>query len=402
MRLTCLVLLSLPASAFADHWPGWRGPAGQGVANDKGYVTTWSQTENIKWKIPLPGAGVSTPIVWGNHVFLTSSHGRLNDRLTVYAFDRRDGKQLWHTRLFGSSPTDLYAPGGMAVPTPCTDGKLLYVLFGTGDLAALDFQGNPVWIRSLAEEYGPFRNRWGMGASPILVKGKLIVQVDHWSQSYLLAVEPRTGKNLWKTDRTAAVNWSTPAAVQTKDGTQIVAIGTHHVRGYDAGTGAEMWWAEGTHQQCIPSPVSRKDLVIACSGTNTLAIKLDGATGDLTKSNVAWTNKKAGAFIPSPVLADKYLYVPLDKGFTLCLDAETGEQLWRERLGDSFHASPIVAEGRVYFFSKSGLVNVVKAGAKFEELSRNDLGEEIIAGPAFSAGDIFLRTGKHLYCIGRK
>jgi outer membrane protein assembly factor BamB len=401
MRTLILSMFFFPATVQAEPWAGWRGPGNHGISKDKGFPIAWSKTENVKWKTEVRGAGVSVPVVWGDRVFLTASEGRLNDQLHVYAFARKDGNRLWDTRLFGSAPTDLYPPGGMAVPTPATDGKLLFVLFGTGDLAALDFDGKPVWIRSLAEEYGPFRNRWGMGASPILVGDTLIVQVDHWSQSYLLAVDSNTGKNRWKTDRTAAVNWSTPLAVDTRDGKQIVTIGTHYVRGYDLNNGAEMWSVEGTHQQCIPSPVVMGDLVLACSGVNTMAIKLDGSTGDITKSNVVWKNTKAAAFLPSPLLYGEHLYLPLDKGFALCLDAKTGQQLWRERLGDAFHASPVGAEGRVYFFSKSGIVNVVKAGPKFEELSRNDMGEEVVAGPAFSDGEIFIRGAKHLFCIGK-
>ena len=314
ITLVVAVVLTFVHSARADNWPGWRGPNNQGISAEKDLPLSWSKTKNVRWKVPVPGAGVSAPVVWGRHVFLTASDGRLNDRLHVYAFDADTGKQLWHTRLFGSAPTDLYPPGGMAVPTPATDGKAVYVLFGTGELAALDFDGRPLWIRSLAEEYGPFRNRWGMGTSPILVDGWLIVQVDHWSQSYLLSVDPATGANRWKADRPTAVNWSSPLAVRANGRTELVTIGTHFVRSHDAATGKELWRVEGTHQQCIPSPVAMDDLVFACSGENTMAIKLPGADGDVTKSHVAWKNKKAGAFVPSPLLYEGHLYIQADKG----------------------------------------------------------------------------------------
>lgn len=386
----------------ADPWPGWRGPGNHGISAEKDFPITWSATKNVRWKVEIPGAGVSNPVVWGDHVFLTASDGRLNDRLHVLCFHRKDGKRLWHTKLFGTAPTDLYPAGGMAVPTPATDGKLLYVLFGTGDLAAFDFQGQPVWIRSLAEEYGPFRNRWGMGNSPILVGDSLIVVVDHWSQSYLLAVDPATGKNRWKTDRPTAVNWSTPLAVQHDGKTQIVTIGTYHVRSYDAETGKELWTVEGTHQQCIPSPVVLDGWLYACSGDNTMAIRLDGAKGDVTKTHVEWKNKKANAFVPSPLQYEGQIYIPGDKGFTLCLDAKTGKQLWKERMGDAFHASPVGAAGRVYFASKDGVVRVVQAGSTYQELAVNSMGETIVASPAFSNGQIFIRGDKHLFCIGEE
>src|SRR5262249_40402000 len=182
---------------FAADWPGWRGPGGDGVTAEKHLPVAWSATANVRWKARLHGAGVSSPVVWGDRVFLTASDGRRDDRLHVTCYHRADGRLLWHTRLFGSAPTDQFPPGGMAVPTPAADGPRLFTLFGTGDLVCLDFDGRPVWVRSLAEEYGPFRNRWGMGSSPVLVGDLLVVQVDHWSQSYLLGVDARTGANRW-------------------------------------------------------------------------------------------------------------------------------------------------------------------------------------------------------------
>jgi len=397
--LLSLLGLTIAGPVRGDNWPAWRGPTNQGVSAEKKLPVEWSATKNVRWKVPVPGAGVSAPVVWDDRVFLTASDGRLNDRLHVFCWRRGDGKLLWHAKLFGSAPTDLFVPGGMAVPTPATDGERLYVLFGTGELAALDFDGRPVWIRSLAQEYGPFRNRWGMGASPILADGMLIVQVDHWSQSYLLAVDPKTGANRWKTNRTASVNWTSPLAVKVGGETQLVAIGTNHVRGYDARNGEELWSVAGTHFQCIPSPVVHRDLLLACSGENTMAIKLDGATGDLTNSHVAWKNKKAGAFLPSPVLYEGLAYVPLDKGFVLCLDAVTGKQHWKERLGDQYYASPVAGAGMIYFPAKEGVVRVLKAGTAFELSAENDLGEGLVASPALSNGQIFLRGEKHLFCV---
>lgn len=399
--LPLALLCFLPPPASAENWPGWRGPGNRGVSSETGLPVRWSATENVRWKTPLKMAGVSQPVVWGERVFLTASDGRLNDRLHVLCYHRDDGRLLWHARLFGSAPTDLYPPGGMAVPTPAADGKHLVALFGTGDLACLDFDGKPVWVRSLAEEYGPFRNRWGMAASPILVDGAAVVQVDHWSQSYLLAVEAATGANRWKTDRDAAVNWTSPLAVRAGERTQIVTAGTHQVVAYDADSGSELWRVGGLGQQCIPSPVVFEDLVIAASGDNTLAVRPGGKTGTLDKRGLAWNNKKAVAFVPSPLVYGKEVYLPTDKGFGLCLDARTGKQRWRERLGEQYHASPVAGDGKVYFASKEGVVRVVRAGPTFELLAENDLGEGIVASPAISAGRLFLRGDKHLFCIGK-
>jgi outer membrane protein assembly factor BamB len=400
-RILALLLL-VPTIVWADNWPGWRGPAHSGLTIETRLPVQWSRTENVRWKIPLTGAGASSPVVWGDHIFLTTSEGRLNDQLHVYCYHRQDGRRLWHTRLFGSAPTDLYPAGGMAVPTPVTDGKQLYLLFGTGDLVCLDFEGRPVWIRSLAEEYGPFRNRWGMGTSPILVDGLLVVQVDHWSQSYLLAVDPKTGANRWKTNRDAAVNWSSPLAVKVKERTQIIAHGTHRAIGYDAATGAELWSVGGMHLQCIPSPVAEAGLVFSASGDGVLAIRLDGGTGDLTKSHVVWKHTKLMPFVPSPIAYRGYLYVVGDKGVVACLDGATGNQVWKERLGDQYHASPLAGDGKIYFTSKEGVVRVVQAGPQFKLLAENDLGQTIVASPAVSNGAIFLRGEKHLFCVGSK
>jgi outer membrane protein assembly factor BamB len=352
--------------------------------------------------VPLKGAGVSSPVVWGEHIVLTTSEGRLNDRLHVYCYHRRDGRLLWHTRLFGSSPTDLYAPGGMAVPTPATDGKGVYVLFGTGDLACLDLDGKPRWIRCLAEEYGPFRNRWGMGASPVLVGDLLVVQVDHYSQSYLLGIDAKTGANRWKTDRDTAVNWTTPLPVKVKDAVQLVLAGTYQVRGYDAQSGAELWRVRGPDEQCVASPVAEGGRVFVSSKVGTLAVRLDGRTGGLTGSHILWKNKRAGPFVPSPLAYRGYLYVAGDRGIVTCLEAATGKQVWKERLGEQYHASVVAGDGKVYFASKEGVVRVVQAGPEFKLLAENDMGEGIIASLAVSDGEIFIRGEKHLFCVGKR
>ncbi len=402
MIRTILILLILAPAALAGNWPGFRGPTGDGLSGEQRLPTHWSKTANVRWKVPVQGVGVSTPVVWGERVVLTASEGRLNDRLHVYCHHRRDGRLLWHTRLFGSAPTDLYAQGGMAVPTPATDGQRLFVLFGTGDLACLDLDGKPLWIRSLAEEYGPFRNRWGMGSSPILLGDLLVVQVDHYSQSYLLGIDAKTGANRWKTERETAVNWTSPLPVKVKDTLQLVLVGTEQVRAYDARNGAELWRVRGPDEQCVASPVAEGGRVFVASKEGTFAIRLDGSTGDLTASHIAWKNKRDKPFVPSPLVYRGYLYITGDRGFGTCLDAATGKQVWKERLGEQYHASPVAGDGKVYFASKEGVVRVVQAGAEFKLLATNDMGEEIIASPAISEGDIFLRGTKHLFCIGAK
>jgi outer membrane protein assembly factor BamB len=399
-------LVSLVVHSPAADWPAWRGPLGTGVTPEKNLPVKWSATENVRWKVPLHGAGVSVPVVSSDRVFLTGSDGRLSDQLHIWCHDRADGKELWHVRLFGSAqPEGQFAPGGMAVPTPATDGKHLYVLFGTGDLVCLDFAGKPVWIRSLAEEYGPFRNRWGMGASPLLVNGLVVVLVDHFGQSYLLAVDARTGVNRWKTPREATVNWTSPVAAVVQGKTQIITAGTHRLHGYDAETGAELWTVRGLQEQCIPTPVVMNNLVYAVSGYkgDNLAIRLDGARGDLTKTHIVWKRSRGTPNIPTGVAYNGlYFMVEDNTGLGTCLDALTGEVHWTERIGGSYHASLVAGDGKVYFTNMAGTVTVVEASPKFHVLAKNNLDERIIATPAFSNGQIFIRGEKHLFCIGER
>lgn len=407
MKRTLVVLVGaccwmLP-TAFAADWPGWRGPGATGISPEQHLPTKWSATQNVRWKVPMSGAGVSTPIVSGQRIFLTASDGRLSERLHVWCLDRADGKTLWHTQLFGSAqPEGQFPPGGMAVPTPTTDGKLIYALFGTGDLVCLDLDGKPVWIRSLAQEYGPFRNRWGMAASPILVGDLLVVLVDHWGQSYLLGVEAASGATRWKTNRDASVNWSTPYPATVNGKTQLIVTGTYQVKGYDAADGAELWKADGMQMQCIPSAVGQNDVVYAVSGRkgNTLAIRLDGSRGDVSnKSTVVWRYKRGAPFVPSPIVYNGQYYMVDDEGFGTCLDAATGAEVWRERIGGRFQASPVAGDGKVYLTNLEGAITVLKAGPKFEVLAKNQLGEVINASPAISNGQLFIRGEKHLFCI---
>jgi outer membrane protein assembly factor BamB len=404
--LTLLSLLLLSAAASADDWPGWRGPNHNGLSSEKGLPVRWSATENVRWKAKLPGAGVSAPIVCGERIFVTASDGRLNDRLHLLCFQRDDGKELWHARFFGSAVSEgQFAPGGMAVPTPASDGQRVFALFGTGDLVCVDNDGRPVWMRSLAQEYGPFRNRWGMAASPILIGDLLVVQVDHSSQSYLLGIDAATGANRWRTLRDASVNWSSPLPVKVGKTTQIITAGTYALRSYAADSGAELWSVQGMHMQCIPTPVATGDRLFAVSGRgfSTLAIRLDDGRGDLTKTHVAWKIRSAGANIPSPLVLDGLCYYVEDNGLGNCLKADNGERIWRERLGGrKYSASPVAADGKIYFTSEEGVVTVLRAGAKFELLGRNDVGELLVASPALSQGRVFLRGDKHLYCIGEK
>jgi outer membrane protein assembly factor BamB len=397
MRFVLFVALCLSTSVRADNWPAWRGSHGDGISRETRLPMKWSATDNVAWKVPLQGAGVSAPIVWGDRVFLTSSDGRLNDRLHLSCFDVASGKRLWNVRFFGSAmPEGLFPPGGMAVPTPATDGKRIFALFGTGDLVCVDFDGKPVWIRSLAQEYGPFRNRWGMAASPVLLGDSLIVQVDHFGESYLLSVEASTGKTRWRTKRDATVNWTSPLIVKVMDQPQIIVSGTTTLRAYDASSGKELWKRDGMHGQCIPTPVTSDGRLYALGGKD-----FYGVCFTLTGEQV-WRVRTQGNNIPSPIVLDRRMYYAEDSGFGVCLDVANGKRIWRERLGSKQQASPVAGDGKLYFAGETGIITVVKLGDTFDEMARNDIGENVVASPAIADGRLFIRGDKHLFCIGTK
>jgi outer membrane protein assembly factor BamB len=392
------------ALALAD-WPAWRGPGHDGVSEEKNLPVTWSAKENVRWKAAIPGAGVSAPVVTGDRVLLTSSSGRDGETLHLFCLGAGDGKMRWQRRFFGSEVSEgQYAPGGMAVPTPATDGKRVFALFGTGDLVCLDLDGRPLWIRSLAREYGAFRNRWGMASSPLLLGDLLVVQVDHHGGSYLLGVEAGTGRNRWRTPRDAAVNWTSPVAVRLGEKTFIVAAGTHTLKGYDLATGREQWSLSGLEMQCIPTPVVRGDRLWLAGGADftslCVALRADGQ--GKAAARALWQVKTKGVGIPSPLLLGDHFYYAEDAGWACCLDASTGKQLWRRRLNTKVHASPVAGDGKVYFAGMNGVVTVLRAGAEFAVLARNDVGESIVASPAISGGRLFLRGEKHLFCVGER
>ena len=397
--LPALASLLFVGIGLAD-WPGWRGPNNDGLSPEKELPVIWSATQNVRWKAALPGAGVSAPCVRGDRVFATSSTGKAGEHLHLFCFHRTDGRRLWERRFFGSEVSEgQFAPGGMAVPTPASDGKRVFALYGTGDLVCVDLEGKPVWIRSLAQEYGPFRNRWGMASSPLLVDGLLVIQVDHWGKSYLLGIDGASGRNRWRTMRDAAVNWSSPVAARLGGKTLILAAGTNTLRGYDASSGRELWSLAGLHNECIPTPVVRGDRAWLASGRDftTLCVRL----GE-TAAKLEWKVPTRGMGIPSGACLGDYYYCAEDAGWAVCLRADTGKQVWRRRLGGTVRASPVAGAGKLYFAGVNGTVTVLRAGPRFEVLAKNDVGEGIVASPALSAGCIFLRGEKHLFCIASR
>lgn len=392
--------------ARAENWPGWRGPLRTGVTTETGVPWEWSADEGVLWRVDVPGAGISNPIVWDDRVFVTSSDGPKSDELHVVCLDRDNGREHWHLRLWGTAPTLSHGTkSSMASPSPVTDGRRVYAFFGTGDVFAIDFEGRLVWHRSLADEYGEFENRFAASSSPLLYGDLLLLQCDHYGGSYALGIDKATGENRWKTDRSDAwLSWSSPQLVPV-DGTdrrELLLCGSERLDALDPLSGEKLWTVGGFAHECIPTPVLGHGLIYAVSGPNgdTFAIR-PGGHGDVGDTHVAWKSPRGAPFVPSGILVGDYYYLVGDNGIGTCLDAHTGEELWRERFGGAYTASPVAADGRIYFTNEDGETLVIAADTPdFEELARNTLDEPVYASAAISQGHIFLRTSGGLFCVG--
>jgi outer membrane protein assembly factor BamB len=409
LRRTIFVVLLVavvPVSiARSDNWPGWRGPARTGVTSEMNVPTTWSTTENLLWKVPVPGTGTANPVVWDNRIFLTASDGRDQGELHIYCLDCETGRTRWHRRLWGTAPTLFYPKSGMASPSPVTDGKFLWAAFGTGDIFCFDLDGGLVWQRALSEEYGVFENRFGASSSPLLFEETLIHQCDHYGASYVVALDKLTGANHWKTDRPDVwLSWSSPQLVRNDDRFELVLTGSERLDGYDPRTGQWLWTVRGLARECVPTPVLAGGLLVSVSGPNGAHFGVKpGGLGDVTASHVAWRNDRGSSFVPSGIVWGDRYYVADDKGIATCIESATGKLLWRKRLGGRFTASPVAAAGKLYFTSESGITLVIDATQPdYHEISRNEIGEDVYASAAISQGRLFLRSAQSLICVGTK
>jgi outer membrane protein assembly factor BamB len=389
----------------ARYWTRWRGPSGQGVAADGDYPDRWSAADNVLWKVALPGRGNSSPVVWKDRIFLTTSYDN-GKRRAIVCLDRDGGKKLWEAFAPEATPEKPQGKNGWASGTPCTDGERVYAYFGNHGLLCVDVAGKQVWHKS----FGAMDAFHGTSCSPLLHRGRVIVFQDHRSKSgsFVAAFDAKTGEEVWKTPRAEKIGWGSPAAVRVGSKDQIVVSSQNRVYGYDADTGKELWNCGGNFVEVTPTPVAGHGLLFCCSGRNgpTLAIRPDGK-GDVTKTHLAWKKGASSPFIPSPLLYGDYLYMVDDiVSVVLCYEAKTGKLMYRERLGEpvkhGFSASPIGVNGKVFFTSDSGETYVLKAGPAFELLHVNRLGETTLATPALVGGRWYWRTEGHLLCIGKK
>jgi outer membrane protein assembly factor BamB len=434
MKTLPLLAAALLASslAHAENWPQWRGPAFNGTSPETGLPTTWTK-ETAKWSTPLPGPSGATPAVWGDHVFVTSPDAEKN--LNLLCLDRTNGKVRWEKQI-GTGDINK-GKGNMASPSPVTDGKTVWALFGTGDLAALDFDGKILWKRNLGDDYGRFAIMWLYGSSPLLYGGKLYVQVlqrnpappdypglaggSDARESYLLALEPATGKTLWKAVRPseaqkeAQESYASPIPHVGEDGkTQILIVGGNCLTGHDAATGKELWRGyglnpkDGEWMRIVPSPVSAAGLAIAAGPKKEplLAFRTDGK-GDVSVSHLAWKiDDRSAPDVCTPAFYNGKLFVLNGDTKTLmCLDPKTGEKKWQGQLDTRvvFRASPTAADGKLYLMDEKGTVFVCGTGEEFQVLATIPMGdnEGSRASIAVSDGQLFIRTTQTLYCVGK-
>jgi outer membrane protein assembly factor BamB len=414
MKPTVLaLLLAIPAVPAVADWPQWRGPQLTGFSPERNLPLRWSTTDNVAWSVDLPAHGASTPIVGAGKVFLSVPEG---DTVNLWCLDRRDGKLLWK-RPVGSSVGHANQKHNMASPSAVIDGRRVVAMTGSGALKAFDPDGRELWARDLPKEYGAFGLNWGYGSSPLLFEGGLYVQVLHGMKtddpSYLLRLDPATGRNVWKVERaTPAIrespdSYTTPTPVRTGGKVEIVVTGGDVVTGHDPETGKELWRAGGLNPDSNPyyrivaSPVAVGDIVVAPTRVKPMLALRAGGRGDVSTTHRAWSYDQ-GPDVPTPATDGTYVYVVNDKGIVSCLEGKTGRVLYgpqRIALG-TYSSSPVVADGKVYITNEEGLTTVLKAGPAFEVLAENSVGDFVLATPAVDGGQILLRTSKKLYCIG--
>jgi outer membrane protein assembly factor BamB len=384
----------------ARYWPRWRGPTGQGLAAGR-YPDGWSATEKLLWRSAVPGNGNSSPIVWGDRIYLTTAYsgGR---RVSVLAFRRSDGSALWETFVPGGGTSNAHGKNGYASATPVTDGERIYAYFGHRGLVAVDLEGKLVWHRAL----GSINASHGTAGSPLLYRDRVIVYQDHYNGSFIAAIDARTGAVVWRHGRDANVGWGTPVAVRVGDRDEIIVNGQSRVRAYDPADGTELWHCAGSTYEVIPTPVVGHGLVFCASGRAgpTLAIR-PGGRGDVRRTHLAWSSPRGSPFVPSPVLYGGHLYMVNDmSGIVTCLEATTGRPAWQGRLGlmysEGFSASPVAVDGKVFFTNDEGETFVLRAGPAFEVLRVNRLGERVLASPALVDGRWYVRTERNLIAIG--
>jgi outer membrane protein assembly factor BamB len=428
--------------AGAGGWPSFRGPRASGVADGQSLPDRWDGKtgENILWRTPVPGLAHSSPVVWGERVYVTSavsgdpkasfrpglygdgdaSEDRSPQRWVLYALDRRTGKIVWERTAHAGVPADKrHIKSTYANSTPATDGRVVVAWFGSQGVYAYDTAGRPLWKVELGRlDLGAYdipTYEWGPASSPVIWNGLVILQCDTQADSFLLALDASTGKTVWKTEREEIPSWGTPTVAETSAGPELVANASNYIRGYDPRTGRELWRLGRSSKITAPTPVFAEDLFVVASGRapeRPIFVVRAGSRGDLTlpegetkSASVVWSKTGRGSYMPSPLVYRGVVYVLSNNGVLDAYDLRTGEELYRQRLplvGSGFSASPVAADGKLYLSNEDGEMLVVAAGRTFQHLATNSMGELLMATPALSGGVMYVRSNATLFAVGRK
>jgi outer membrane protein assembly factor BamB len=409
---TCVVVSAM--SVHAENWPQWRGPSANGISSETNLPVRWTTTENIAWKLPLPAWSGSTPIVWGDRIFLNVAE---NGSLFLWAVDRTKGEAVWKRHL--SDGDHRQRKQNMSTPSPVTDGTNVWVMTGTGILKAFDFNGKELWARDIQKDYGQFGLNWGYGSSPMLHGDSLFVQVLHGMKtdepSYILRISKANGRTIWRQERPTIAqrespdSYTTPAIVRHGNNLELVITGGDAVTGHDVNTGKELWRADALNPtndlayRIVASPVVHGELIIAPSRERPMLAMRPGGRGDVARSHILWQFQN-GPDVPTPVTDGTYVYVVNDRGIMWCLDAKTGKEIYgKQRLRPStYSGSFTLADGKLYITNEDGLTTVLRAGPKFEILAENNFDDYTLSSPAVSEGQIFIRTTSALWAIGKR
>jgi outer membrane protein assembly factor BamB len=398
--------------ACAENWPAWRGPEGTGYCREKNLPVTWSATENVRWKVPLPGPGNSTPVIWGDRIFLTQATEKGKKR-SLLCLDRKDGRTLWQQTIEYTEREPTHGTNPYCSASPVTDGQRVVVSFGSAGWACYDFEGQQLWHRDL----GPCLHIWGNAASPVLYERLALLNFGPGERTFLLAVDKTTGEEVWKVEEPGGKlgdkgssewigSWSTPAVATLAGRDELVMSWPSVLKSYNPRTGELLWTCHGlerdqaTSALVYTSPLVSPDVIVAMGGFSgpSLAVRT-GGTGDVTETHRLWRVRSGPQRIGSGVIVGPHIFMANEPGTFQCIEGQTGQELWTERLGKGIWGSLVYADGRLYVTNLEGETLVLAAQPTFEILSRNPLNERTLASIAIANGAIFIRTYQHLWCV---
>ena len=442
IRIFCFFFLLTPLfAADSGDWPSFRGLNASGVVDGQNLPDQWDGEKdvNIRWKTAIPGLAHSSPIIWGNRLFVTTAltskdeadfkHGlygagdasedQSSHKFDLYCLDKATGKVLWRQTAHEGVPiSKRHIKATYANESPATNGKVVVAFFGSHGLHAYDMEGKSLWHKDVGDlnagAYNAPTMEWGTASSPIIYKNMAIIQCDNHDESFILAADLETGETLWRTTRDELPSWSSPTVYEGKTRAELITNSPNFIRGYDPANGKELWRLGGSSQITTPTPIFSDELIVVASGRRPekpIFVLRPGASGEITlkeeetsNAHVVWRKEGVGPYMPTPIIYGKYLYSLNNNGVLDCYELESGKDVYRERIphvGGGFSASPIGADGKLYLPAEDGQIFVIKAGPEFALLTTNALGERIMATPALSEGVMYIRGERHLYAVSR-